>query len=296
MRKQYLVIIIGVVSVSFAAILIRLAEAPPLVIATYRVFLAALITWPLTLTYSKGELKTLTGRDTGLLFLSSIFLALHFGFWISSLKYTSIATSVILVTSSPIFVAVASYLILKETVSRKIILSIGVCIGGTALIGYDNWTLGSESLLGGVLAFLGSITVTGYMIIGRKLRQRIGILVYSSMTYSFTALILLTASLIWGYSFFHFKPETYWMLVLLAVGPQILGHLSLNWALRYVSATLITIAVLGEPVGANILAYLIFNETPRPLEIVGGIFILLGIIVAFWKERQTITSEVQISD
>lgn len=286
MRRQHTMIIIGVVSVSFAVIFIRLADAPPLVIATYRVFLASLMLWPLTLAYSRKELGRLTGRDTGLAFLSSIFLALHFGLWISSLSYTSIATSVILVTSSPVFVAAASYIFFKERISWKVVAGIAVCIAGTALIGYDNWRIGSDSLLGGVLAFLGAITVSGYLLVGRRLRQRMGILVYGSLTYSFAALILLAAALIWGYPLFGYSPDTYWMMVLLALVPQLLGHLSLNWSLKYVSATLITIAVLGEPVGANILAYLIFNEAPRLFELFGGVFILGGIFIAFRKDRE----------
>lgn len=289
MIRQHLIITIGVVSVSFAVIFIRLADAPPLVIATYRVFLASLILWPLTLLYSRDELKKLNRRDAGLAFLSSIFLALHFGLWISSLSYTSIATSVILVTSSPLFVAVASYIFFKERISWKIVTGIAVCIAGTMLIGYDNWRIGSGSLLGGVLALSGAISVSGYLLIGRRLRQEMGILVYGSLTYSFAALILLTATLVWGYPLFGYPSGTYLMLVLLAVVPQLLGHLSLNWALRYVSATLITIAVLGEPIGANLLAYLIFDETPRLLELLGGFFILGGIIVAFWKNREAIS-------
>lgn len=285
MKHQYIVLTIGVVSVSFAAIFIRLADAPPLVIATYRLFLASLILWPLTLTYSRDELRRLVRRDICLAFVSGIFLALHFGLWITSLSYTSVATSVILVTASPLFVAIASYVFFRERVSGKAVIGIAICFIGTALIGYGNWSLGSSSFLGGVLALLGALAVAGYLLIGRRLRQTMGLLVYGSLTYSSAAVILLIASLSWRYPLFGYTFDTYLMLVLLAVVPQLLGHLSLNWSLRFVSATLVTIAVLGEPIGANLLAYAILDEVPTVFEIYGSVFILAGIYIAFRRSR-----------
>jgi drug/metabolite transporter (DMT)-like permease len=281
MIRQHLIITVGVVSVSFAAIFIRLAEAPPLIIATYRLLIASLVLWPLTLKYSRNELRHLTLRDIWLALISGVFLGLHFGMWISSLSYTSVATSVILVTSSPLFVAVASYVFFKEKISRTIITGIVVCFIGTALICYGNWGIGADSFLGGILALLGALAVSGHVLIGRRLRQTMGLLVYSSLTCSSAGLLLLFASLIWGYPLSGYTGNTYLMMVLLAVVPQLLGHLSLNWSLRFVSATLVTIAVLGEPVGANILAYLILGETPKLFEIIGSIFILAGIFTAF---------------
>jgi drug/metabolite transporter (DMT)-like permease len=287
MRQQYIVIAIGVISVSFAAIFIRLADAPPLVIATYRLSLASLILWPLTLTYYRLELRRLTRQDILLAFLSGMFLAFHFWSWISSLSYTSIATSVILVTVSPLFVAVASYLFFKERVSWRVTIGIIVCFTGTVLIGYGNWSIDTSSFLGGALALLGALTVAGYLLIGRRLRQTMGVLVYVSITCGSAALILLVASLISRYPLFGYSVDTYLMLILLAVVPQLLGHLSLNWSLRFVSATLVTIAVLGEPIGANLLAYAILDEVPKVFEITGSFFILVGIYIAFRKNKAT---------
>jgi drug/metabolite transporter (DMT)-like permease len=212
-----------------------------------------------------------------------MFLALHFGLWITSLSYTSVATSVILVTSSPLFVAIASYLFFKEKITWEIIAGIVICFIGTALICYGNWGIGTDSFLGGILALLGALAVSGHLLIGRKLRQTMGLLVYGSVTCSSAGLLLLFASLIWGYSLSGYTGNTYLMMILLAVVPQLLGHLSLNWALRFVSATLVTIAVLGEPVGANIWAFLILGETPELFEIIGSVFILAGIFTAFRK-------------
>jgi drug/metabolite transporter (DMT)-like permease len=283
MVRQHLIIFIGVVSVSFAAIFIRLAEAPPLIIGSYRLLIASLVLWPLTIKYSRNELRHLTPRDLRLALISGVFLALHFGLWISSLSYTSVATSVILATSSPLFVAIASYAFFKEKISWKIITGIAVCFFGAAFICYGNWGIGADSFFGGILALLGALAASGYMLIGRRLRQTMSLLTYGSVTCSTAGLLLLFASLIWGYPLFGYTGNTYLMMILLAVVPQLLGHLSLNWSLRFVSATLVTIAVLGEPVGANILAFLILGEKPQLFEIFGSLLILAGIFTAFRK-------------
>ncbi len=283
MPRQYLVLTLGVVSVSFAAIFIRLAEAPPLVIAAYRLCLASLFICPIAWMRSRDELRRLARRDIILALLSGAFLALHFALWIASLSYTTVATSVVLVTASPIFVAIASYFFFRERLTRQTILGIAVCLIGAVLIGYGNRQLGPDPLRGAVLALLGALAVAGYLLIGRRLRQSIGLLTYASLTYSSAGIILLLAALIAGHSLVGYSGTTYVMLLLLALVPQLLGHSSLNWSLRFVSATLVTIAVLGEPVGATALAYLILDEVPTWTEIGGGILILAGIFVAFRK-------------
>jgi len=281
MTRQYAVLTLGVISVSFAAIFIRLADAPPLVIAAYRLCIASIILAPVAWTRSRQELRRLARRDVMLAVASGAFLALHFALWVSSLSYTSVATSVVLVTITPIFVAVASYLLFRERLTRQIIAGIIVCLAGAVLIGYGNWQIGSESLFGGVLALLGALAVAGYLLIGRRLRQEMSLLSYAFLVYGSAAIMLLVAVLVRGYPVFGYSGDTYLMLVLLAVVPQLMGHMSLVWALRFVSATLVTIAVLGEPVGATILAFLILDEAPTWSEIVGGVLILAGIFVAF---------------
>ena len=281
MTRQYAVLALGVISVSFAAIFIRLAEAPPLVIAAYRLCLASLVVAPMAWIRSRQELRGLSRKDVLLALLSGAFLALHFGLWIASLSYTSVASSVVLVTANPIFVAIASYLLFRERLGRQAILGIVVCLGGAVLIGYGNWRLGPQPLLGGVLALLGALAVAGYLLIGRRLRQNVGILSYTALTYSSAAVLLLVAALAFGHPLFGYSSTTYLMLVLLAVVPQLIGHTSLNWSLRFVSATLVTIAVLGEPVLATVLAFAILDEVPTLTEIIGGTLILSGIFVAF---------------
>jgi drug/metabolite transporter (DMT)-like permease len=285
MLKQYVILALGVVSVSFAAIFIRLAEAPPLIIATYRLCLASLILGPLTWSQSRHEIRLLSRRAVIMALLSGTFLALHFYLWISSLSYASVTTSVILVTVNPVFVAIVSRFYLKERLSHQTALGITVCIAGVLLIGYGNWKLGPSPLFGCLLALLGALAAAGYLIIGRRLRRDMGLLSYTSLVYGSAALLLLCATFILRYPLSGYSLSTYIMLVLLAVVSQLLGHSSLNWSLRYFSATLVTIAILGEPVGASIWAYLILNEVPTFLEVAGCVLILAGIAVAFHQKR-----------
>jgi len=285
MTRQYFVLAIGVISVSFAAIFIRLAEAPPLVIAAYRLCLASLVIVPVAWARSGDELRRLSRQNVIMAVLSGAFLALHFGLWIASLSYTSVATSVVLVTANPIFVAIASYFLFQEKLSKQTILGIVISLIGAVLIGYGNWRLGPSPLFGGILALLGALAVAGYLLIGRRLRRSIGLLSYASLVYSSAAVFLVLSTLAFGYRLVGYSTTTYVMLVLLAVVPQLIGHSSLNWSLRFLPATLVTIAVLGEPVGATALAFLILNEVPTSGEIGGGILILAGIFIAFRKSE-----------
>ncbi|MEE8413423.1 MAG: DMT family transporter [Dehalococcoidales bacterium] len=285
MKRQYFILATGVISVSFAAIFIRLAEAPFLVIAAYRMCLASLVIVPLAWARSGRELRSLSRQHIILALISGAFLALHFGLWIASLSYTSVATSVVMVTTTPIFVAIASYFLFQEKLTRQTVLGIAISIIGAVFIGYGNWKLGPSPLFGGILALLGALAVVGYLIIGRRLMREIGLLSYISLAYGSAAVLLLVATLVSGYSLIGYSSATYIWLVLLAVVPQLIGHSSVNWSLRFIPATLVTIAILGEPVGATTLAFLILKEVPSLSEFGGGFLILAGIFVAFRKNE-----------
>jgi len=286
MKRQYVVLVIGVISVAFAAIFIRLAsEAPFMVIAAYRLCLASLVIVPLAWIRSSSELRSLTRRQVILSLISGTFLAIHFGTWIASLSYTSVATSVIIVTTTPIFVAIASYFLFKEKLSKQTILGIVISLTGSIIIGYGNWKVGSSSLFGGFLALLGALAIVGYTLIGRSLMRSIGLLSYISLSYGTAAILLLVSTLILGYNLTGYSNSTYLWLIVLALVPQLIGHSSINWSLRFISATLVTIAILGEPVGATAFAFLILKEIPSLSEFVGGFLILAGIFIAFRKNE-----------
>jgi drug/metabolite transporter (DMT)-like permease len=277
--KAYLVLLVGVVSVSFASIFIRLAEAPPLVIAAYRLSIAALILIPFNAGGAVASLKTLSRREMILLVLSSAFLALHFALWITSLSYTSIASSVILVTSHPAFVAVLSYFLWGERLTKRAVGGIAVALLGVALINYGGFAFGARAILGDLLALVAAFAMGAYLIIGKQLRARIDILPYLTIIYSGAAAMLLIAMVSAGHSFSGYSVTTYLMMALLAIVPQLIGHSSLNLAARLVPVTVVSVAILGEPVGATLLGYLILGEVPEASEIIGGLLILAGIFV-----------------
>jgi len=282
--KPYLTLFIGVLAVSFAAIFIRLADAPPLVIATYRLAIASVILIPIASIKSRKSLKKLSRQDILLILLSSIFVALHFGLWITSLSYTSIASSVVLVTAHPAFVVLISYFLWGERVNKLTIGGIVVAIMGVILVNYGGFTFGSRAILGDLLALIAGFSMGAYLIIGRQLRARIDILSYLTILYTCSAVILLIATVSFGYSLSGYSTTTYVMMVLLALVPQLIGHSSLNLAVRLMPVTLVSVTILGEPVGATLLGYFILGEIPTANEIVGGLLILGGIFLVMRRK------------
>ena len=288
--KPHIILFVGVLSVSFAATFIRLAEAPPLVIATYRLTIASIILIPIASIRSAPNLKSLTRlprRDILLILLSSMSLALHFGLWITSLNYTSIASSVVLVTSHPAFVAVTSYFLWGERLNKLTISGITVALAGVILINYGGLTFGSQAILGDLLALIAGFAMGAYLIIGGQIRTRIDILPYLTILYTCSAVILLVATMLSGHSLIGYSPDTYLMLILLALIPQLIGHSCLNMAVRLVPVTLVSVAILGEPVGATLLGALILGEMPTTNEIIGGLLILGGIFIVLRRSRRT---------
>lgn len=259
-----------------------------MVIATFRLCLASLILLPFVWRRVWPEIRKLSTAKLLLCLLAGVFLALHFGLWVSSLSYTSVVTSVVLVTADPIFVAIASFLLLHESVKRNTVLGTAICFIGVGLIAYSNLEVGGNSLLGAILALLASMAVAGYLIIGRKMRSGISLLPYITLVYSTAAVLTLVLTMSLGYGLTGYSGNTYLMMLLLAVVPQLIGHSSVNWVLRHVSATLVTIAFLGEPIAATLWALLILREAPSAMEIVGGSLVLAGIFLAFYRRSRAI--------
>lgn len=300
MCRPSVVLTLGVVAISCAAVLIRLAEASPLVVAAYRMVIAAAVLLPISLLRVPAELSLLVKREWKLLSLAGLLLALHFGLWIASLSYTTVASSVVLVTATPLFVAIASWLLFGERLRRATFAGIAISLGGALLIGHVGWQQGELAHSGNILALLAAVAMAGYLLIGRRIRRTAGLLAYSTVVFSASALVLVVVVLATATPLRGYSAATYGALLALALVPQVVGHVSLNWALRYVSATMVTIAVLGEPVGASVLAWLVLQEAPVILEIAGAALMLLGIAVAFLRgglvSPRAAISEVDAAD
>ncbi|HAX68676.1 MAG TPA: EamA family transporter, partial [Anaerolineae bacterium] len=228
---------------------------------------------------------------------SGIFLAVHFATWITSLEFTSVASSVVFVSTGPLWVALLSPMLLKEHVSRTAIIGLGLALVGGTIIGLSDacvWDAGlacpaladvlqGPAMWGNFLALVGAWTVTGYLIIGRKLRAGMSLIPYIFLVYGIAAFVLIVIMVIAGDSPAGFAPQTYGWIFLLAAIPQLIGHSTYNWALKYLPAALVAVTTLGEPIGSAVLAYFILNETPALAVLVGGAFILTGIYLASRK-------------
>ena len=275
--RPYLILFTGVLAVSFAAIFIRLAEAPSLVIATYRLSIASIILIPFASVKAGKSPSKLTRRDILLIALSSLSLALHFGLWITSLSYTSIASSVILVTSHPVFVALISYFLWGERLGKTALGGILLALIGVVFINYGGITSSSRAIFGDLLALAAGFSMGAYLIIGGQLRERIGFLSYLTIINTCSAILLLAGTLLFGHSLSGYSSTTYVMMVLLALVPQLIGHSCLNLAVRLIPVTFVSVAILGEPVCTTLLGSLILSELPTANEIAGGLLVLGGI-------------------
>lgn len=300
--SPYLALGFGLLAVSTASLFIRYAQAdgaPSLVIAAYRLSLATLVLLPLTLARHRAELLRLTRREWGLALISGAFLGLHFATWISSLAYTSVANSVVFVSTAPLFVAVIAALFLKERLTRAVLLGMGVALAGSLLVGVSDACrpdtgcptvsdfLRGEGFLGDLLALAGAAAVAVYLIIGRRVRGGMPLLVYILLTYGTAALTLLVGAVASGAMFANFSPRAFLWIGLLALIPQLIGHSTYNWALRYLPATFVSVTVLGEPIGSIALAFAFLGETPTPLKLLGGALILSGIVIASMRARES---------
>jgi len=287
----FLVLGLGVAIVSTASILIRFAQADGAsssVIAAGRLAIAALLMTPYALSRAGPELFRIKPKDILLCVASGLLLAAHFWTWIASLEHTSVANSTVLVTTNPIWVALLSAWLLREKPRQIQIAGIALTLLGTLFIfmaDNNNSSVASAPLLGNSLALLGAFAASEYLLIGRALRGNLSLLAYVWLTYSFAAIALIIAALAGGETFGGVS-STAWLLILaLAIGPQLLGHTSFNWALRRLSATFVALSILGEPIGAALLAWWLLGESFVPLQLAGFFALLVGIFVAARAER-----------
>ncbi len=292
-----LVIVFGILAVSTGSIFVRYAQvyAPSIVIAAYRLGLATLFLAPIALIRHRVELANIKGRDRWLAIGSGIFLALHFATWISSLEYTTVVSSVVLVSTAPLWVALLSPITVKEPLTKVILIGMSLALVGVFVVGLSDICsiesgklvcpsigdfIRGSAFLGDLLALAGAWMAAGYLLIGRRLRGGIALIPYIFVVYGVAAAVLIILMIGSGQSPVGYPIQTYVWLILLALVPQLMGHSSFNWALGFLSAAFVSITLLGEPIGSAVLAYILLDETPTFLKIIGAILILAGIYIA----------------
>ncbi len=285
----YVAVAVGVISFTFSPILVRWAdEAPGMAIAVWRTVFAALLLAPAAWRRIGPAVRAFSRRDVALIGAAGVFLGLHFITWIESLYFTTVASASVLVTTSPIFLVVLGYWFLDEQLSWPTIGAIGISVAGAALIGWGDMRgigVGPAPLWGNGLAITASLLVSLYLLIGRHVRQQVPWLAYVFPLYAVTALTTLVAAWGQGVPLFGYDWGFYGLCALMAIGPQILGHGSFNYALQYFPAALVGMLALLEPVGASALAYGLFGEVPTLLAITGMLVVLGAVAVVVRYER-----------
>jgi drug/metabolite transporter (DMT)-like permease len=278
-----LAMFVAVVAASTASIFIRWAQphAPSLAIAAGRLLLASAVLSPLAWARHAAELRALSRRDAWTALAAGAFLAAHFGTWIASLEHTSVVSSVVLVTTSPLWVALLSPLVLRERLAGGTWLGIAVALAGAAVLALGDATrrpgAHPHALAGDLLALAGAWAMAGYLLIGRRLRTRLSLVPYAALVYGAAAVLLLVVSIAAGQGPASIGPPAWPWVVLLALLPQLVGHSALNWSLRHVPAAVAAVVLLGEPIGSALLAFALLGEAPSRAALAGGALILIGI-------------------
>lgn len=294
---------LGILAVSTASLFIRFAqsEVPSLVVAASRMGFATLFLSPFVL-FSKTKRDLKWGKETwGLIVLAGVFLGFHFATWITSLEYTSVASSVVLVTTAPLWVALLAPVFLKEQLTRYVLIGLAVSLAGSVIVSLSgNCSFASGALTcsglsgffqgqhfwGNLLALAGAFLSCGYLMVGRKVRSRVNLTSYAFFVYLVASVVLIIMVIISGQRVSGYSLPAYGWLLALALVPQLVGHTAFNWALKYLPAAFVSIALLGEPVGSVILAYLFLHEKPVLFEIIGGGLILVGIAISTLRKPQ----------
>ncbi len=283
----------GIAAISFASIFIRFAQAegaPTLSIAAWRLTFASLVLLPYAWVTRRAEMRELSRRELGLIVASGVFLGLHFATWIASLGYTSVASSVVLVSMGPLFVGLGSWVFMNERPTVRLTVGIALAAAGSVVISWGDLGRGQNQLLGDLLALVGAVMVAGYFMIGRKVRARRSLTVYIALVYGVAMLTLLFIALLGRRPMLGFSLRAYGWMLALGLAPQLIGHSTLNWALRHLSATYVSIITLAEPLGSGVLAYVILREAVSWSTAAGGALILAGIYVASLAEMRRAAS------
>jgi drug/metabolite transporter (DMT)-like permease len=273
---------VAVLAVSTSAVLVDLSSAPSLVKAFYRVLFTLALVAPAAVVRHPGAFRRLSGRDLLGATLAGGALAVHFATWFESLRWTSVAASVTLVQAQPLFVAVGAFLLLDERLSRRMVGGIAVALCGMVVMSLGELlsgaaVAGARPLYGDGLALVGAVTAAAYVLAGRSLRQRVALLPYVTVVYAVCTLVLLALTVGQGHPLTGYPREEWLLFAGMALGPGLFGHTVLNWALAHVESSVVSVSLLGEPVGSTLLAVVVLSELPTPATVLGGAVVLGGI-------------------
>jgi len=282
-------LIVGMIAISFAPILVRYSDAPVSVQGMYRMLFTVLVMLPFG-TKQIGKLRDVSRRDWLLLILAGFFLALHFLLWMASLNYTSIASSTIILTLEPVFVMIGAYFVFKDKIGKLALAGLAVALAGAFVVGSGDFGLSGEEFKGDLLSFAGMLAIVVNMLLAKVILKRVSSFLYSLVAFAIAFACFAVYNGAAGFNVVNYPAKEWFVFLLLAIVPTVLGHMIFNWLLQYVNPTTISMSVLAEPVGASLLGWLLFQETPTSFQLVGGVFIVAGLLM-YLKNESTRPAE-----
>lgn len=289
-KNIYIILAVGIFIISFSGILIKVITAPALIIAFYRVFLSSIFLSPLFFLKFKDSLKHFLNIKP---ILVGFLLALHFYAWISAVQLTNVANAVIFIAIQPLFTLLLEYLFAKEDLRKGVVTGVILALLGSVIISFSDFHIILTRFYGDMLAVLAAFLAACYLFLGRSFRKKIKYIPYIYIVYTYCTFFLFIFVLISGHSFTGYSTINYSYIIILALGPTLIGHSILNLSIRYIPATIVSLAILGEPIMTTVLAMFILNETLTTPTIVGGVLILFGLYRAIISNKNQKDNELK---
>ncbi|WP_035445081.1 DMT family transporter [Bacillus sp. UNC41MFS5] len=274
---------ISIIAISFSAIFVKWSDAPASILSMYRMWFASLLMVPIVWN-KRNEFKNIVKKDWLFLFFSGVFLALHFVLWFGSLKLTTVASSTIILALQPIVSLVGGFFLFKERTTLSALMTMGIAIIGAMMIGWGDFGVSNDAIMGDLLSFFSVISVVGYLLIGQSIVKKVSHWLYSFCVFFAASIVLTIYNVSTGVALTGYPAKEWGIFLLLATVPTV-SHVINNWLLNYVNATTISMSILGEPVGATILAVILLNEQLVTWQIIGGMLVLLGVFF-FLSQKQ----------
>jgi drug/metabolite transporter (DMT)-like permease len=277
-------LIIGIIAISTSAIFAKLTTASPSVLSMYRLWMACIFLFPI-IVMKRKEWKSISRKDYAVLFFSGVFLGLHYLLWYGSLVYTSVASSTIILALQPLIALIGGFFLFKEKATKVTIVSMIIAIIGVVVIGWGDISGSYEALYGDFLSFCSVIAVVVYLLIGQKIIGKLSHWVYSFIVFFVAGAVACVYNIVMGMPFFGYTELDYLLFLATAIIPTMAAVIH-NWLLNYVNATTISMSILGEPVGATVLAYFILQEMLVSSHLIGGVLVIIGVSF-FLIQQQT---------
>lgn len=290
----YVLLFIAILSVSVSSIMIKFSDTPTAIAGMYRLYISAVIMLPFV-PWNTIRSLNLSAKEWGAFFLAGLLLGLYLLFWMESLVYTSVASSMVILALQPLFVMIGSYFVFRERAGILSVLCLVTALLGSIIIAWGDVGVSREALIGDGLSLIGTILVSAYMLVGQKLSQKIDANLYSVVVFFLGGSVLLFYSILRGFSLTNYDSSDWTYFLLLAIVPTIFGQYIFNRLLKTIGATTVSVGIIGEPVLAIMLAYLFLGETISIFQFVGGLITLLGMLMYFWRQSLQYSASKRLS-